>query len=424
MFGFLRATRNNRVYRQVYSGCCAFQHAEFGITTLPLFSYESVFLYLLAMDAGECPPPDRTDVTCCRLRRSGRHLHAVDAKFAEFCSAFGLLLASIKLEDDVRDDRSLLARIALWQLRGRIERAHDYFSTLDASFRKQVKELIQRHLELENNQRPMTIEEYAKPTAEAFSYVVGLYHHLLPDQRISEKKLTDLGSEIGRAIICFDCAVDWKRDRQKGRFNPLPDETAVGTALLESQRSLSRIAWICREDFGSRSIAASVAGATFERVQHYVHSPSARNDTDRDSSRFSRRPNLRWRRKGDCDCCCDPSCCDPSCCEAGGGDGCPVSCPNSPGKNCLFDCCPCDCCTSCEVCDPTEKQRESPREEKNDEPSRLGSIGKTSGPLNPTGVVEINGNRIPAKSEGDWIDANTEVEIIRDEEFGVVVRPR
>ncbi len=391
------------MYRQVYAGCCGFQHARFGITTLPLLSYESVFLYVLAMDAGLCSRPNRADVTCCRFRQSGKRLHKVDSKFAEFCSAFGLLLACIKLEDDVRDDRSLLARLALWQLRNRIERAFEYFSILDASFRKRVARHIQRHLDLEHDAQQMTIDEFAKPTAAAFSYVVGLYNQLVPERRISEKQLTELGTEIGRAIICFDCAVDWERDRRRGRFNPLPNKAAVETALLESQQSLARIAWLCGDDFGSQSVSASVAGATFERVQRHVRQTLSKTSSNGNSSETVRRPNVRRRRKGDCDVFCDPSCC-----EAGCADGC-------------F--CPCDCCFMRGLRAPTTKQN-TPAQQ-GDNVSEIGLVGLTVTPLNPTGVVEINGERLPARSyEGEWIDANRLVEVLREEAFGVVVRAR
>jgi hypothetical protein len=54
MFGFLRAQPRDKLYRQIYAGCCSFQHREFGIESLPLLSYEAVFLYLLAADAVAC----------------------------------------------------------------------------------------------------------------------------------------------------------------------------------------------------------------------------------------------------------------------------------------------------------------------------------------------------------------------------------
>jgi membrane-bound ClpP family serine protease len=54
----------------------------------------------------------------------------------------------------------------------------------------------------------------------------------------------------------------------------------------------------------------------------------------------------------------------------------------------------------------------------------MGSLGRTVGPLNPSGVVLIDNERVPAQAEFGWIDAETEVEVVSDERFGVIVRPQ
>ena len=76
----------------------------------------------------------------------------------------------------------------------------------------------------------------------------------------------------------------------------------------------------------------------------------------------------------------------------------------------------------CRLPGPTTKQN-TPAQQ-GDNVSRIGLVGHTDSPLNPTGVVEINGERLPAQSEGEWIDANTVVEVVREEAFGVVIRVR
>lgn len=108
MFGFLRGEKGDRAYRQVYATCCAEQQFEFGLRSLPFVSYEAIFLRLFALDAQIIPPPLANSPTCCRLRRK-RPEAGIDQDIAKFCSSFALLLATIKLEDDVQDDRSLVA---------------------------------------------------------------------------------------------------------------------------------------------------------------------------------------------------------------------------------------------------------------------------------------------------------------------------
>lgn len=420
MFGFLRGGRDNTVYRQVYAGCCRFQHARFGVCTLPLLSYEAVFLYLLAIDAQRCLRPSDQQATCCRLRRSSDRLHQVDPRFAEFASAFGLLLASIKLEDDIRDDRSLLARMALWKLRKPIDWALTYFAGFDAGFRLRISQHIEQHLDLERGGASLTMEQYAQPTADAFGYVVGLYQQLLGGPP-RDGRLSELGSAIGRAIICFDCATDWRLDRRRGRFNPLPDQAAVDQAFLDSQRELSRLAWHCCQDFGPQAVSASVAGASFRRVEQRARRASVA--TESTGNKNTRRSRKGIARKGDCDCDCDPSCChlpscsDLPCCEF----DCPILRRDTPGSFCP-DICPCDCCCDCDSRQKKGEQQAAPQAVQR--ASRVGLVGRSVGPLNPTGVVEIHGMRCSAKTDIGWIDDDTVVEVIREEAFGVVVRPR
>ncbi len=148
MFGFLRPTGRPAAYRQVYARCCSFQHLYYGVGSLPLLSYEAIFLYLAAVDAGVCPPPDASAPTCCRLRTSETLRSAPDAAIAELCASVGLLLAEIKLDDDVRDDGFLLSRVARRWLRSRFRRARRCLSARDPEFDRRVDETIGRHLEL------------------------------------------------------------------------------------------------------------------------------------------------------------------------------------------------------------------------------------------------------------------------------------
>src|SRR5687767_4254694 len=117
MFGFLRPQRQDLTYRQAYVRCCMHQHLHYGVTSLPFLSYEAVLVYLLAVDAGLCPPPPASTPRCCRLRSSRALQQAADAAFGQYCSALGMLLAAIKLDDDVRDGGSLGSKLLRWKFR-------------------------------------------------------------------------------------------------------------------------------------------------------------------------------------------------------------------------------------------------------------------------------------------------------------------
>src|SRR5262249_61317157 len=132
---------------------------------------------------------------------------------ARFCNALGLLLGSIKLSDDLRDGPSLLARFAHWLLRGRFRETFDYFRRLDPDFERTVNAFVAEHVALERPGESVPLGEYVQPTARAFGYVFSLMGRL---RGMTERTaaLASLGQCIGAAIIAYDSAVDWHKDRR------------------------------------------------------------------------------------------------------------------------------------------------------------------------------------------------------------------
>ena len=52
MFGFLNPRPHSDDYRRAYARLCVHQRRRFGVRSSPFHSYEAVFLYQLALDAG------------------------------------------------------------------------------------------------------------------------------------------------------------------------------------------------------------------------------------------------------------------------------------------------------------------------------------------------------------------------------------
>ena len=103
MFGFLNPGRHDLAYRRVYARCCQHHHLNYGLLSLPFLSYESIFLYLCARDAASATPFPLPNQVCCRLRTCRTLRDAPDGEIGRFCSAFSLILAATKFQDDIRD---------------------------------------------------------------------------------------------------------------------------------------------------------------------------------------------------------------------------------------------------------------------------------------------------------------------------------
>ena len=256
MFGLMNPGRQDTTFRRAYARCCQHQRRTYGPTSLGFLSYESVLLYLFALDAGKLSADDLPQVTCCRLRSLPTRTPAAERQVARFCASLGLLLASIKVSDDVRDGHSLPARLARWLLRRRFRAAFDHFGRLDTGFTERVEQFIEDHLALEKAGTAVELTDYARPTADAFGYVFGLMARL-PGLESRQELLDRLGQHVGAAIIAFDSAVDWPRDRRRGDFNPLPDgEQSAKAALTYCRERLTDAARECRAAFGGGSHTA------------------------------------------------------------------------------------------------------------------------------------------------------------------------
>src|SRR5689334_4489763 len=109
MFGFLNPRPHSGPYRRAYARLCQHQRRAYGLLSLPFHSYEAVFLYQCALDAGAFPADVLPPVRCCRLAAPTTLVRAPDAAVGRFCASVALLLGSIKLEDDVRDTHRLPA---------------------------------------------------------------------------------------------------------------------------------------------------------------------------------------------------------------------------------------------------------------------------------------------------------------------------
>lgn len=416
MFGFMRGGCTDTAYRQIYAECCSAQRREFGLGSLFFHSYEAIFLYVLATDAGLCTRPPATAVTCCRLRNRKDNWPDFDREAARFCASFALLLAATKLDDDVRDSGSLLARGVHRMLRGRFVTSRSFFIDLDPQFEKRIDGCIDQHLRLEHSRRTrIRLEEYVEPTADAFAYVYRLFGRFLSCEDSHASAFEQIGRGIGAALVSHDCAVDFEKDVRLGRFNPLESSCDKSHALDFSLRCLSQAGWDCRSEFGADSIASEVVSSVFRRVSRQMFLDVS--GTSRNKSSSSRKiASYRILRRGFCDCDCD--------CDCGGCDDC------DGGERCLHstDCCMLGlgelCCILGQSKESGHSEQKLQEETKSCDSELVGSTGHAVGPLNPTGVVAIDDKRIPAKSQGEWIEGGTAVEVIAEERFGVVVRPR
>ena len=114
-----------------------------------------------------------------------------------------------------------------------------FFAASTALRLRTIQQFLHQHAELEKTGKPISIEKYCKPTSRAFGYVYGLLGKLC-GSRSFQDTVTDVGQEIGSALIAFDCAMDWEADQSTGDFNPIASREEVRDALEYSANCLLR----------------------------------------------------------------------------------------------------------------------------------------------------------------------------------------
>ncbi|MCA9167622.1 MAG: hypothetical protein KDB23_08135 [Planctomycetales bacterium] len=429
MFGFLRPPPHERPYRQIYAACCAYQRRSYGLESLAFHSYEAVFLYLLAVDAGVVSAPSADAVTCCRL---GWHAadEGVDPRLAQFCAAFAMLLAEIKVRDDQNDEPSLLMRIVSRRLNGRFQRARDYLRSLDSHFDLRIHEFLAAHAQLEQSAEVKpTLDEYVEPTAAAFGYIFQLSTVCVPELASLDSVLVEIGRRIGAAIIAFDSAVDFDHDQRRGLYNPLSRRADIAAALRFASVQLVEVGWCWSDGVRADGIASRLVRWRIEAISRRL-----RQFRHLELQRVPRR-KLAVLRRGDCDC--DGCSC---CCEALFSDACSglpchegLCCHSGPASlDCLSGsdspfCCreACDpiCCCDSQDCSRT-RRREQPTVQQVDRTSLVGKPGVSRTTLSPNGFVEVEGREYPARSTEGWINVGMHVEVTEVNGFGIVVRQR
>lgn len=275
MFGFMRPCYRNPAYSQVYCHACRHLKTRYGAAAIPFLSYEAAFLHALAVDMGWINV--RREKKCgwpwgASVRHPGE-CSENENRIGEFSAAFTLLLLATKLEDDIRDGNSTLARALSAFYRQSILKSRRFFHTLDADFGEKLRRLIAEHHFLETPGRFDENREmihYATPTAEAFSWIFTLFARYLNADTATEAWLAEAGFLVGASLIQADCAFDWEKDAKYGDFNPVLTLKDSAHAYEESQRNLRRLHKLCAEKFGEESLSAQIALGTHDRLYYIV----------------------------------------------------------------------------------------------------------------------------------------------------------
>lgn len=212
MFGYVMAnvpelTEDQRHrYEQVYCGICrqirqcAGQSARLGLR------YDMAFLALLLMSLYE--PEEQTGTRACSLHPV-RPRQWTENPFIRYGAAMNVALAYYNAADDAEDDGSFSARIKAGLFGKNLEEISNSYPRQCQAMKTCMEKL--HRLEAENCPNP--------------DLPAGCFGELMAELLVAQEDLwaptlRQMGMALGRYIYLADAAVDFRKDRKNGNYNP------------------------------------------------------------------------------------------------------------------------------------------------------------------------------------------------------------
>ena len=212
MFGYVTANgkdlnkEQKQRYSSVYCGICRQIRERSSQTARLSLSYDMAFLALLLMSLYE--PEETSGKRACSLHPV-KPRPWVDNPYIRYAADMNVALAYYKAMDDVRDDGSRSAKLAVSVLEKSLPDIESRYPRQCKAMADCIARLSQ--LEQENCENPDL-------PAACFGQLMGELMVFTED--IWASTLRQLGISLGRFIYLLDAAVDYRKDKKQGKYNP------------------------------------------------------------------------------------------------------------------------------------------------------------------------------------------------------------
>lgn len=211
MFGFVvpdipsLSKEDSKIYNSYYCGLCRTLGQNFGFFGKMTLSYDMTFLYLF-LSAYFNEKEEARFIRC--------GLHPLKKKcvymnrYAYYSACMTVLLSYYKLQDDVKDDNSVLSKIGAGALREQVRKAEEAFPHKASLIKECLRELDEIEKDDVHN---------ADIPADSFGRLMGGIF----DIKSENGELYSFGAALGKAIYLMDAVIDFKKDLKKMKYNPL-----------------------------------------------------------------------------------------------------------------------------------------------------------------------------------------------------------
>lgn len=214
-------------YRSHYCGLCRSLRERFGASGQLLLSYDLTFLTLLLDSLYE---PENNSFSSRCIAHPLKKQKFVCSEVSEYAADMCMLLAAYKFEDDWKDEKNYLKKLAGTMLSGKTGRVRERYERKAAVIEKEFLKL--ESLEKEGCTNP---EEPASCFGRALAEVMAYKEDFWEDT------LRDIGFHMGRFIYLADAFDDIRKDRKKNCYNPFLSQNEYDPLFHEAAEQLLRL---------------------------------------------------------------------------------------------------------------------------------------------------------------------------------------
>lgn len=210
MFGYLMANGGElskdqrKRYSAVYCGICRNIRSAASNTARLGLQYDMAFLALLLMSLYE--PEEQVGKHACALHPMRTW---TENEYIRYAADMNVALAYYKCRDDIADDGTLTARLMAPVFEAGMDSVRQRYPRQCGAIESCIDKLSQ--LEKEGCDSP-------DETAGCFGQLMA--ELLVYREDLWAPTLRQMGMALGRFIYLADAAVDYRRDKKKGRYNP------------------------------------------------------------------------------------------------------------------------------------------------------------------------------------------------------------
>lgn len=219
MFGYIKVqkgellVREYEAYKSVYCGLCRQLGKDYSIFVRFILSYDCTFygLMLMALDRS-CEGFQQKRCVCNPLKKCTYCKTNSDS--LSKAAALSVVSVYYKILDDIQDSgfakKTVLRIVKPFFSRWR-KKAEKRYPEIDFA----VKTMLEKQFEAEKNENCL-LDAACTPTAEMLATVLSFEGKNETEKRI----LHQIGYGLGRFIYLADAVDDYKKDKEKGNFNP------------------------------------------------------------------------------------------------------------------------------------------------------------------------------------------------------------